>query len=211
MNLEQRGYLLGPPNPSVLAHFCLTPWCIPFYHDPSLQAFENRSEPDRSSTQPTAGTLFRRTLNTSDTIAATQFFYRAPTNTPQTQPPPKHQPPPSHPEIVVLFSLGTDLNGHPDVLHGGFVSVILDEIIGTTAGLHRSVEKTTMTAYLNTTYTAPVLTPGPVVCRAWCERVEGRKIFAKGVLEDGEGNCLAIGEGLFIVVERIKPRMEGKL
>ncbi|PBP17650.1 hypothetical protein BUE80_DR011551 [Diplocarpon rosae] len=44
-----------------------------------------------------------------------------------------------------------------------------------------------MTAYLNVTYRKPVSTPGAVLVRAWVERVEGRKIFGRGVIEDGDG------------------------
>ena len=38
------------------------------------------------------------------------------------------------------------------------------------------------------------------------ERMEGRKMWGRGAIEDGEGNVLADGEALFIVVEPLWPK-----
>lgn len=76
---------------------------------------------------------------------------------------------------------------------------MLDHITGTTA--NRELGGTTpppATAYLNVQYKAPVNTPCVLIARAWMTRMEGRKVFLKGVLEDGEGKVYATGEALYI-------------
>lgn len=45
----------------------------------------------------------------------------------------------------------------------------------------------------------PVMLPGAVMVRTWVEeKSEGRKLFIKGVVEDGAGNVYAEGESLFL-------------
>lgn len=89
------------------------------------------------------------------------------------------------------------------------MSVILDDVIGTAAGCDKPKDKSTMTAYLKVDYRSPVKTPGVLLARAWLEKREGRKIWGRGVIENEEGNVLADGEALFLVVEPI--RLKAKL
>jgi acyl-coenzyme A thioesterase PaaI-like protein len=56
----------------------------------------------------------------------------------------------------------------------------------------------TFTAKLTVEYKRPVGTPGTVMARAWIVAVEGRKVWVEGVVEDGEGNVHARGEGLWL-------------
>ena len=102
-----------------------------------------------------------------------------------------------------MAKLGTGLNGHIDTCHGGFVSVLLDEIIGTAAEYERPLGKTTMTAFLRVDYKKPIVTPSTVLCKAKVDKKEGRKMWGRGTIEDGEGVVLATGEALFVVVEKI--------
>ena len=54
------------------------------------------------------------------------------------------------------------------------------------------------TAELTVKYEKPLSTPGVVLCRSWVEKVEGRKVWIKGVLEDGKGLVFARGQSLYI-------------
>jgi len=90
------------------------------------------------------------------------------------------------------------MNGFQDIAHGGFVAVMLDEIIGMACEFRQEGRVFTMTAYLNVTYKKPVRTPGTVLLRGWVDRRQGRKIWGKGTVEDGEGNVLSQGEALFV-------------
>jgi thioesterase superfamily protein 4 len=57
------------------------------------------------------------------------------------------------------------------------------------------------TGSLRVDYVKPCPTPGVVLARAVLSRVEGRKRFVKGTLEDGRGVVYARGEGMFVQVK----------
>lgn len=83
---------------------------------------------------------------------------------------------------------------------------MLDDVIGTAADVARPRDNSTMTAYLKVDYRKPVKTPGVFLAKAWLEKREGRKMWGRGTIEDGEGNVLADGEALFIVVASLRPK-----
>ena len=62
----------------------------------------------------------------------------------------------------------------------------------------------TFTVKLSVEYKKPVKTPGTVMTRAWIVKVDGRKIWVEGVVEDGEGNVHAQAEGMWL---RAKARL----
>ncbi len=70
----------------------------------------------------------------------------------------------------------------------------------------RPRDKATMTASLKVDYKKPVRTPGTIPCRAWLEKREGKKMWESGTVEDVEGAIMAMGEALFVLVERVKPK-----
>lgn len=121
---------------------------------------------------------------------------------------PCHEPTacvPSPLEDVYLLSIGPGVDGAKGRAHGGFNSIVLDHITGTTA--HRESGNTDppcATAYLNVQYKAPVPTPCVLMARSWATRVEGRKVFVTGVLEDGDGQVYASAEALFVAPRAVK-------
>ncbi|CAL3963509.1 unnamed protein product [Diplocarpon coronariae] len=220
------------PEPRIRAQFAETPWTDRYFNDPNLHACISESRISKLGGRDgnTADTLCAVTLAKQDTILAWQYFYKPASSSPplppspprsaplsppllsSTQPSPSSQlPSPASDEILALLKLGRGLNGHIDTAHGGLLCVILDEMIGNAAEYQRSAGTSTMTAYLNVTYRKPVSTPGTVLVRAWVERVEGRKIFGRGVVEDGEGVVCASGEALFLSVPRIQGRPGAKM
>lgn len=92
------------------------------------------------------------------------------------------------------------LNGHVDTVHGGFTCTILDEVMGLVNDYYKPKCKI-FTAFLNVTFKKPIPTPGILLIKTWIERVEERKRFTRGRIEDGEGNVYAEAEGLFIEVK----------
>lgn len=57
-----------------------------------------------------------------------------------------------------------------------------------------------MTASLLTTFMRPVPAPGTFLCRARIDRVDGRKVFVVGTIEDETGTVLAKGDALFVAI-----------
>ncbi|CZR68372.1 uncharacterized protein PAC_18271 [Phialocephala subalpina] len=192
-NMDSRN-ARGEPDPQTIAAFKDTPWAANLFSDPTLTPFSNDSRVLKSHT---GDSFCASTLNTPETISAWQSFYRFPQNSPNEN---------KRTETLTLLKLGTGVNGHRDICHGGFVSLLLDEVLGSAAENERPEDKSTMTAYLKVDYRAPVRTPGVVLCRAWVEKKEGKKIWTRGTVEvdEGDGGKLKVaaeGEALFIIVE----------
>ena len=106
-------------------------------------------------------------------------------------------------EVRRFYTLGPDLNAHPDLLHGGVISCLLDSGLGGCVGMlmaHSREANPMFTVQLNATYKKPIKTPGTVLLRAWVVKVEegGRKVWAEGLIE-GEGGILhAKAEGMWL-------------
>ncbi|KAL5342760.1 HotDog domain-containing protein [Aspergillus crustosus] len=93
---------------------------------------------------------------------------------------------------TALFHPGPNLCGHPGFIHGGFLSVIFDEVFAHAVS-QCFKSGTGMTANLNVDFRKPAL-PGRVyVLRARTVKVEGRKAWVEGrmvMLGDGEGSAM---------------------
>ncbi|KUJ06481.1 uncharacterized protein LY89DRAFT_769369 [Mollisia scopiformis] len=189
----ERRNLRSEPDPKIKAQFKDTPWAISLFNDPILIPFTNDSRVPKSHT---GDSFCAQTLNTPTTISAWQSFHRLPSS---SSPSASNQ----STETLTVMKLGSALNGHPDICHGGFVSLLLDEVIGSAVEERRPRDKSMMTAFLKVDYKKPVKTPATVLCRAWCERGEGRKMWGRGSVEDGMGGVFAVGEALFLVVEKL--------
>jgi 3'-phosphoadenosine 5'-phosphosulfate synthase len=84
--------------------------------------------------------------------------------------------------LVQISYLGTDLCGHPGVVHGGMLATILDEGFANCCSA-AFPNKNGMTANLNINYRAPVFSSNFVVLRAKTTKVQGRKIWVEGHIE----------------------------
>ena len=92
------------------------------------------------------------------------------------------------------FHLGAAYEGPPGSVHGGVLSLILDQMLGQAAG---AGGKPGMTATLTLTYRRR--TPlGPLHTEAWIEKVDGIKTWARGEIVGAEGVTVE-AEGLFIL------------
>tara|TARA_R110002060_G_scaffold72255_2_gene80900 strand:- start:89 stop:715 length:627 start_codon:yes stop_codon:yes gene_type:complete len=189
-------FIFEPIPASVKAHFDGIPWTKQYISDPTLQPYTTASRIPKSGSR--ADTFCAITLNSKDTVTAWQSWWK-PAPTPDSKEADK-----KFGESIALLSFSSGLNGHPDTIHGGFLGVILDELIGNAAEYERPHDKSTMTAYLKVDYKRPVATPGTLAVRTWVEKVQGRKIWGRGEVLDKEGKVCATGEALFIVVERVK-------
>ncbi|KAJ5620498.1 hypothetical protein N7510_004482 [Penicillium lagena] len=104
--------------------------------------------------------------------------------------------------MVSLMYLGSDICGHPGIVHGGLLATLLDE------GLARCCfpalpNKIGVTANLNIDYRAPAMANQYTVLRAETVKVEGRKAWVEGRIEtlptDGtEPVVLVEAKALFI-------------
>ena len=179
-----------------VAHFLAIPWCASLLRaSPSLvvgPCITRTAKPDYEEA------LMAQTLRTAGTIPAFAVFYEPPAD-------------PRAPlaEVGALLTLGPMLNGWRGVCHGGMVVTVMDEVLGQIPALSRMrgalPDWTTMTAYLNTKFEAPVRTGEgdggkTVLVRARLVRHDGRKMWIEGAMEDEKGRVLARAEALFVQI-----------
>ncbi|TKA82496.1 hypothetical protein B0A55_01242 [Friedmanniomyces simplex] len=162
------------------------PWAKRLLSDPNLTIIPEVPETDRQGMAP--NTMFNTILYQPGAINAHVSFRR-----PCTEP-----DAPRGDEQCMLLSVGHNVDGMVGRAHGGFNSLILDQLCGGAA--YHAVPNAIppATATLTVDYKAPVSTPCVVLARAWMTEIAGRKLWVRGVLEDGEGKVLASGKALFI-------------
>ncbi|KAK0619205.1 HotDog domain-containing protein [Immersiella caudata] len=179
------------PDPEV-AHFAAIPWCAAHVAATPNAVFEKcltrYPKPDFEET------LMAETLNRPDAIKAYTVFYSQPAN-----------PQDLITEVGAFLTLGPMINGWRGICHGGIVMSIMDECLGQLAAINRQrgvgSQAEQMTAYLNTKFLSPVRTSvegTTVMVRARTTKMEGRKQFVEGHMEDEKGTVLCRSEGLFV-------------
>ncbi len=100
---------------------------------------------------------------------------------------------------------GPGATAPPGHAHGGSIAAVLDEAMGAAAWMagHPAVAVRLVTDFRRML---------PIGTDAWLEarieRVEGRKVWTRGELRDGEGGLFAEAEGLFV---RLDPERFGNL
>lgn len=181
----------------VTQYFNQFPWTANILSDPALLPL-----PLESTSRYTYGThhtYFGKTMATNETILAYQPFYHAkpvsPPNTSTRSPIPRDIA--GITEITVLLSIGSGLNGHGGIAHGGFISSILDDTMGLIVR-NQPEAMIALTVQLEVRYHAPLMTPAVLCCRSWTRKREGKKMWVESVLEDRNGKKFASGESLFV-------------
>ncbi len=162
-----------------LNYFLQIPWCKSLILNPSYKHIVMESRHMKASGEDS---LFGETLRTENTVRHALSLVD-PSKTP-------------FPETLSLLDLGDGVNGHAEMAHGGFITVMMDEIMGLANIQYNGVP--TYTVFLNVTFKAPVPTPTTLLCRAWITEISGRKRFTSGVVEDGNGVVYATAHSLFI-------------
>lgn len=91
-------------------------------------------------------------------------------------------------------TFGAAYVGPPQCVHGGVIAATFDELLGSVNLLN---ETGGMTGTLTVRYRQPTPVLQKLRLEGWVERVEGRKVFARGTLHHGE-TLTAEAEGIFI-------------
>ena len=87
--------------------------------------------------------------------------------------------------------------GHPGFVHGGYVSAVIDHVLGVVSS---SSGVATMTGTLTTRYRRPTPLNTRLICHGELERVDGRKVFCKATLETSD-TLIAEADAVYIRVE----------
>lgn len=94
------------------------------------------------------------------------------------------------------FNPGALYEGPPGHLHGGVISLLLDQALGEVAA---RFGRPGLTAYLHIDYKSPTQLNTPLRIEAWYDRHEGVKTWTRGHIVTADGTVCAESEGLFIL------------
>lgn len=169
------------------------PWFITLTNDTSLQPIRS---PERRIENQTGNAFLARTLNTKNTIPVCQSFYKSPPSVTILGDPPNLG------ELQTFYVLDSGLDGHEGFCHGGSLSTAIDQTMGTLARAYPNTDP--YTKYLHINFEKPFRTPGAVLCRVWLSRIDGRKLWVSGRMEDGQGNLYITAEALFV---NVRPKL----
>jgi len=89
--------------------------------------------------------------------------------------------------------------GGNNAAHGGHIAVAFDDLGGYASAV--AIQAVSRTAYLNVQYRSITPLNTTLRVRAWADRIEGRKVFIKGTMHDGDRLCAEM-DALFI---KLKP------
>ncbi len=92
--------------------------------------------------------------------------------------------------------------GGNGVAHGGYVALVFDDLGGMASALH--IEGICRTAYLKVDYRSLTPLDTELTMRTWVDSYEGRKVFVRGTLHDGDRLCAEV-DGLFIQLKPGQP------
>jgi len=106
---------------------------------------------------------------------------------------------PEDPVCTASFRLDRMHEGPPGHIHGGIVATLLDEAM---SKLNRPLNVLAMTRHMEVDYLRPVPLYKELVLTSRHLRREGRKLFHQAEILSPEGQVLARGKGLFIVIDK---------
>lgn len=122
-------------------------------------------------------------------------------------------------EIVAIdLQIGHRLNGHDKIVHGGIISLLIDEAMGWAAyetlehynsnidAQYHSLDTLLVTANLNIDFRAPFVAGSKAVLRVYLdhEMTNGRKMYFVAQLESYDGVVFADAKSLFLCVSADK-------
>ena len=113
-------------------------------------------------------------------------------------------------EVLIFLHLGTGLDAHPSIIHGGLICVLFDEAFRLLILLHQNISVGVQpgprdqhfTVQLNTSYRAPIFTPTDVLVKCWLVRREGRKWFTKAQIVSEAELVLTEAESVWVTAKR---------
>jgi acyl-coenzyme A thioesterase PaaI-like protein len=201
------------------SYFKTIPWCASLLGQRDVHTFTpicRLAALDGDNTNRERNRLFRHTLTTDDTIPECIGFYNDPFLT-------HIVPQPAASRILVdkaflLFDLRPGVNGYNGTAHGGLITSLIDEAMGSLIQINHLVEEQEIatgrrtlpqgvhslnaapivTAELNVRFLKPLATPQVIMVIATSNRIEGRTLFLDAEVRGDKDMVFAQGRGRWI-------------
>lgn len=168
-------------SPQDIDYFASLPFASPYLNSPFYEPVPFIT---RYDTKATSNKFFSKVINTAETIPHLLALVRVPDSKPNQT---TDQRDNARPDFVVFVSLGPDLCGFQDTVHGGVLAALLDEALGLCAESTELVSKghtRLYTAGLEISYRSPVPVPSVVMIKTWVTKRQGRKWFLEAQVLD---------------------------
>jgi acyl-coenzyme A thioesterase PaaI-like protein len=183
-----------------LEHFQSIPWCAALLSAPGFKHTETFSRTVKAHNEDT---LFGQTLKSDNTISHAHSVYLASAT----------KTPAPILEVRTLVTLSTGMNGGPNALHGGMITTLMDDAMGTLLKLNRDAEVRGraafgVTAKINVRFRKLMLTPGTYCVGARVSKVDGKKVRLEGWVRDQDNDICVTSESLWILVKRSEAQMK---
>ncbi|CAF3519713.1 unnamed protein product [Fusarium graminearum] len=181
----------APPDlfASELSFFASHPWTASLLSAPDTIPFLPSCRNPQSSAHDQ---LFGNSLNNARGLTHFLSYFRAPSV--EVAKDPSH----NITEIVVLVSVGEGVSGYPGIVHGGIVTALLDESMGTIFDLNgtlgkdaRAFKTSNVTGGIDVKFLKHVPTDSVLCITAIAEKIDGRKTTVRGEMKDEQGQLLA--------------------
>jgi uncharacterized protein (TIGR00369 family) len=104
---------------------------------------------------------------------------------------------PENDEIVTRLTLPPAMQGFENIVHGGFVSMLLDEAMAK-ACLEKGIPA--VTAKIELRFKKPVLVGEEIEVRGKVIEVRGKKVFTRARCTGNSGELKALADGFFMRV-----------
>lgn len=183
-----------------LEHFQNIPWCAALLSAPGFQHTKTFSRTVKAHNEDT---LFGQTLKSDNTITHTHSIYQ----TSETKLPAPIL------EVRTFVTLSTGMNGGPNALHGGMITTLMDDAMGTLLKLNRDADERGemafgVTARIDVRFRKLMLTPGTYCVGARVTKVEAKKVGLEGWVCDEDGDLCVTSKSLWILVRRSEAQMK---
>ena len=203
-------------------YFEAIPWCKDLISSPDLVLFTPTCrQPESNEIGASRDQFFRKILNSEDTVPHCIGLYRDPARHPSRDAR-SAGPDPANPEFHIksaslLCDLRPGLAGYSGGAHGGFISTLIDESMGSLilvnsfaqaalkAEGHKLPQGTldlsntrVLTANMTVRFRKPLLTPSVVLATTDFVKTEGRKLFFNVRIVGDRGQEYAQADGMWM-------------
>ncbi|KFY76835.1 hypothetical protein V499_03613 [Pseudogymnoascus sp. VKM F-103] len=206
-------------------YFKSIPWCAAILEKTGIVTFTPtcRLQEDANGYCPTQDQFFRKSLRNDDAIPNCVGFYQDPFSKTTSSPPSGSALRLLVNSSTLIFDLRPGINGFNGSAHGGLISALMDEAMGSMIFVNHEVYKdvearkvTTppnvmnlhgiamFTASMNVRFQKPLATPHIVLVTATLNRIEGRKVFIDVTVKNENGVRFATCDGMWISVPKEK-------
>ena len=107
--------------------------------------------------------------------------------------------PDQQPRVVGRVTFGEAYEGPPDSVHGGIIASSYDQMLAF-ACMAEDAGGPTATLTVRFRKLTPIRVP--LRFEAWIDRIEGRKVFARGACYTPDGEAVSESEGMFVRFQR---------